>query len=112
MELPERDALWETLTYETSGDMDIESLMWDLREFKIDLNRYSAKNSHRKDLEFLPENYRGQTTKKLLYRSEREMHCHNTNPFILDTGGSSYSRLAGDEYLLPYWMARYFKIIR
>lgn len=111
MELPERDALWETLTYGTSGDIDIESLMWDLREFNIDLNRYSAKNSHRKDLEFLPENYRGQTTKKLLYRSEREMHRHNTNPFALDTGGSSYSRLAGDEYL-PYWIARYFKIIR
>ena len=39
------------------------------------------------------------------------MHHNNTNPFALDQGGSKRSRLAGDEYLLPYWMARYFKVI-
>ncbi len=111
MELPERDALWNTLTYAVTGDIDLESTLWDLRNFPIDLDRYSAKNSHRKDLELLPENFRGQTTKKLLYRGEREMHRHNTNPFRLDSGGSQRSRLAGDEYLLPYWMARYLKII-
>lgn len=112
MERPERDALWEMLTYGTSGDIDVESVIWDLRGFNIDLVRYSARNSHRKDIEKLPENYRNQTTKKLLYHSEREMHRHNTNPFTLDTGGGQGSRLAGDEYLLPYWMARYLKVIK
>ncbi len=111
MERPEKDGLWEILTYGTSGDIDLESIVFFLREFNIDLDRYSTKNSHRKDLEFIPENYRGQTTKKLLYPGEREMHRHNTNPFTLDQGGSQRSRLAGDEYLLPYWMARYLKVI-
>jgi hypothetical protein len=111
MEIPERDALWEMLTYGVSGDMNLESVLWDLREFNIDLVRYSTKNSHRKDIELLPDNFRGQTTKELLYRGEREMHRHNANPFDLDSGGSAYSRLAGDEYLLPYWMARYLKVI-
>ena len=111
IERPEKDGLWEMLTYAVSGDIDIESTMFFLREFNFDLDRYSAKNSHRKDLEFLPENYRGQTTPELLYPGEREMHRHNTNPFALDTGGRRYSRLAGDEYLLPYWMARYFEVI-
>ena len=111
MERPEKDGLWEILTYAVTGNMDKESLMYFLREFNIDMDRYSTKNSHRKDLEFLPENFRGQTTKKLLYPSEREMVRHNSNPFTLDQGGSGMSRLAGDEYLLPYWMARYYKII-
>jgi hypothetical protein len=39
------------------------------------------------------------------------MHRHNANPFDLDGGGGQHSRLAGDEYLLPYWMARYLKVI-
>ena len=111
MERPEKDGLWEMLTYAVSGDIDKESLLFFLKEFNVDLDRYSTKNSHRKDLEFLPENYRGQATKKLLYPGEREMVRHNSNPFTLDQGGSRRTRLAGDEYLLPYWMAKYYKII-
>ena len=111
IEIPERDALWNLCTYGTSGDIDLEGTLWDLREFNIDLDRYTTRNSHRKDLEFLPDNFRNQTTEKLLYHGEREMHRHNTNPFALDQGGGQRSRLAGDEYLLPYWMARYFKVI-
>lgn len=112
IEIPERDALWNMCAYGTSGDIDLESTIWHLREFNIDLDRYSAKNSHRKDLELLPENFRNQTTTEVLYPGEREMHRHNTNPFALDTGGSQRSRLAGDEYLLPYWMARYLGVIK
>lgn len=111
IEIPERDALWNMCAYGTSGDIDLESTLWDLREFNIDLDRYSTKNSHRKDIELLPENFRNQTTKELLYPGEREMHRHNTNPFALDMGGAQRSRLAGDEYLLPYWMARYLGVI-
>lgn len=111
LERPEKDGLWELCTYGVSGDIDMASTLFFLREFNMDLDRYSTKNSHRKDLEFLPQNFRGQTTTNLLYPGEREMHRHNTNPFVLDQGGSQMSRLAGDEYLLPYWMARYYKLI-
>lgn len=111
IEIPERDALWNMLTFATSGDIDLESTLWDLREFNVDLDRYSTKNSHREDLTFIPDNFRYQPTEKLIYPGEREMHRHNTNPFRLDAGGGQHSRLAGDEYLLPYWMARYFKVI-
>lgn len=111
MELPEKDALWEMCTYGTSGDIDLDNTLYFLREFNIDLDRYSTKNSQRKDIELLPENFRNQTTKKLLYPAEREMIRHNANPFSLDQGGSQMSRLAGDEYLLPYWMARYLGVL-
>ncbi|MCE1199777.1 MAG: hypothetical protein LWW85_12470 [Marinilabiliales bacterium] len=111
IEKPERDALWNVLTCAVSGDVDTTSTLWHLREYCTDLNRYSVHNSHRKDLDRLPDNFRHQTTRQLLLPGEREMHRHNTNPFALDAGGDGQSRLAGDEYLLPYWMARYLKII-
>ncbi len=111
MERPEKDALWEMCTYGTSGDIDWEGTEYFFKEFNLDLDRYSTKNSHRKDIKLLPKNFRDQKTEKLLYPAEREMHRHNANPFTLDQGGGQRSRLAGDEYFLPYWMARYLGAI-
>ena len=112
IEKPERDALWNVLTYGISGDIDKESTLWFLREYCTDLDRYSVRNSQRKDLVPLPENFRLQYTKDLLTAGERPMIRHNTNPFALDCNDGRSSRLAGDEYLLPYWMARYLKVIQ
>ncbi|MEM1135179.1 MAG: hypothetical protein AAGI07_05020 [Bacteroidota bacterium] len=111
IELPERNAAWHTLTYGTSGQINVKDIMWHLREFKLDLMSYQVRNSHRKDVSFLPENFRGQTTQQLLTPGERRTHRHNANPFALDGGGDGTSKLAGDEFLLPYWMARYLNII-
>ena len=111
IEKPERDGLWNLLTYGISGDIDLNSTIWYLREYTPDLDRYSTKNSHRKDLVLIPANFREQITKELLTSGERPMIRHNTNPFALDCNDGRSSRLAGDEYLLPYWMARYLKVI-
>jgi hypothetical protein len=73
--------------------------------------RWKVKNSDRKDIERLPPNFRNQTTKELLPPGELPMHRHNANSFTLDGGDNGMSELAGDEYLLPYWMARYLKVI-
>jgi hypothetical protein len=112
IEKPERDGLWNIITYGISGDIDMESTLWYLREYVTDLDRYSTKNSHRKDLVRIPENFREQTITEMLTSGERPMIRHNTNPFALDCNDGGRSRLAGDEYLLPYWMARYLKVIR
>jgi len=111
IEKPEKDGLWNLLTYGVSGDIDKESTLWFLREYTPDLDRYSVRNSHRKDLVRIPENFREQTISELLPSGERPMIRHNTNPFALDCNDGRTSRLAGDEYLLPYWMARYLKLI-
>lgn len=112
IELPERDALWNLIARGTAGVYDKESTLWYLQEFPLDLVRWTVKNSHRKDLIFLPENLRGQTTKIQIPLGEQPMHRHNTNPFDLDGGDGGMAELAGDEYLLPYWMARYLKVIK
>jgi hypothetical protein len=116
IEKPERNALWNLLTYGTSGDIDLESTIWYLQGFPKDCNRYVVKNSHRKDLEFLPKdiytNFRKQTTTELIPKRERPMNRHNKNEFIIDGGSGAHQQLAGDEFLLPYWMARYLNVIQ
>ncbi len=115
IEKPERNALWNLLTYGTTGEIDLESTIWYLRGFPKDTRRYAVQNSHRKDLDFLPEdletNFRDQTTKELLPKGERPMNRHNTNEFRLDSHRGSDRILTGDEYLLPYWMARYLRVL-
>jgi hypothetical protein len=112
IELPERNALWNLLTYGTAGDINQEDVRWHLQEFGLDQMSYIVKNSHRQDLELLEPNFRGQTTKVLLTPGERRTHRHNANPFELDGGSEGNSVLAGDEYLLPYWMARYLGVLK
>ena len=116
IEKPERNALWNLLTYGTSGDIDLESTIWYLQGFPKDCSRYVVKNSHRKDLEFLPDdvhtNFREQTTTELIPKIERTLNRHNNNEFLIDGGRGAHHRLTGDEFLLPYWMARYLNVIK
>ena len=111
IEKPERNALWNLITHGTAGDLDLESVRWHLREFPMDMVRWRMENSHRKDLEFLEDNFREQSTKELISPAERAAVRHNSNPFRLDGGRNGLRELAGDEYLLPYWLGRYLEVI-
>lgn len=111
IELPERNSVWSLISYGTSGDIDLESVKWHLREFQLDMRRWEVRNSHRNDLEFLETNFRGQSTKELIPPSERMTMRYNANPFVLDGGRGGDRELAGDEFLLPYWMGRYLGVI-
>ncbi len=111
VEQPEKNALWNLITLGTAGAIDKPATLWHLREFPMDLIRYTVKNSHRKDLALLEPNFREQHTAELLPPDERSIHRHNANPFELDGGNEGKSELAGDEFLLPYWMARYLKVV-
>ena len=113
IERPEKDALWNFCYAMTGADtFDLDESAWWLREFPLDLIDWSVNNSHRKDIELLPLNFREQTTKEVLPPDERPMYKHNTNMFEIDrkaNGTREYS--AGDIYLLPYWMGRYLGVI-
>lgn len=111
MERPEKNAVWNLITKALTGDFDEEATIWWLKTFPMDMVSWKIKNSHRKDLTYLPWNFRGQTTETLIPLDEQPLHRHNANAFDLDGGNGGRSELAGDEYLLPYWMARYLKVI-
>ena len=112
-ERPEKDGLWN-LCYAMTGAkaFDLPETVWYLQEFPLDMIEWPVMNSHRKDIEFVSENFRGQTTKEVLPPDERPELKHNRNLFKLDRTGRAVSELsAGDSFLLPYWMGRYLGAI-
>lgn len=115
IERPEGEGLWNLISYHLCGKIDLDKTIKYLREYPIDCTRYEVRNSHRKDIELIPydvnTNFREQTTKELLPKNERPVNRHNSNEFRLDNRSHGDSQLAGDEYLLPYWMARYLKVV-
>jgi hypothetical protein len=110
-ERPEKEGLWNLMTAVTGEkNIDLPEAIWYLQEHPLDLITWDVKNSHRKDIKHLPANFRRQSTEKVLPPDERPIQRHNANMFTLDrgrnSGTSEYS--AGDIWLLPYWLGRYF----
>lgn len=113
IERPERNALWN-FTYAMTGakDFDLDQSIGFLKNYPLDLRNWTVRNSQRKDIELIPANFRGQTTKELLPLAEIPLYRHNGQIFTLDSEGDGKSLIsAGDVWLLPYWMGRYLGVI-
>jgi hypothetical protein len=113
IERPEQDPAWN-FTYAMTGakefDLD-ESIHW-LKKHPIDHASWRIENSHRRDLEKLSPNFRGQFTKNVISPAEGVVNKHNGNRFALDRrGNGSHADTPGDVWLLPYWMGRYLDVI-
>jgi hypothetical protein len=112
-ERPEKDALWNFFAAMVGEkDPDLLQSRQFLEEYPLDLINWSIQNSHRKDLNFLDDNFLDQTTDVVLSPKERPIHRHNRTMFVLDeeeSGDEEYS--AGDIWLLPYWLGRYLKVL-
>jgi hypothetical protein len=113
IERPEKNPLWAFITASVGAEeFDLEEAIWSLQRMPVDFIDWSVSNSHRKDLEFLPENFRRQTTRDVLPPDERPVSKFNGNAFQLDSQGNGLREYSGDIYLLPYWMGRYLNVIR
>jgi hypothetical protein len=113
IERPEKNALWNFI-YATTGarEFDLDESVEFLKGYPLDLRNWAVKNSHRKDIKLLGQNFRGQTTQELLPLSEVPLYRHNGEIFTLDSHGDGKTLIsAGDVWLLPYWMGRYLGII-
>ncbi|MBD2755431.1 ligand-binding sensor domain-containing protein [Spirosoma validum] len=114
VERPEKEGAWNIFTALTgTKTFDLNEAIWYLQEYPLDLIDWQIMNSHRKDIEFVPENFRKQTTKEVLPPNERPIQRHNGNMFTLDRarGNGTSEHSAGDIWLLPYWMGRYLGVI-
>ena len=113
LEKDERCPLWNIIYASTGAPAyDIEGAIWTLQSFPMDLINWTVTNSKRGDIARLPDNFRNQQTDRLLPPDERAIMRWNGNPFVLDGGAGGTSELAGDEFLLPYWMGRYLRVIQ
>lgn len=108
----ERNPIWSFILAMTGeAQFDLVGALWTLQGYPLDMVSWDIRNSHRLDLTRLPPNFRRQETASLLPPGERPLMRWNGNPFRLDGGDGGRIELAGDEFLLPYWMGRYLKII-
>jgi hypothetical protein len=113
IERPEKNPLWDFIYAATGAEQfDLEESIWSLKEFPLDIISWTVRNSHRKDLELLPSNFRHQNAKTVLPPDERPMGKYNGNAFRLDGGNDGREEFSGDIFLLPYWLGRYLGIIR
>lgn len=113
-ERPEKEGLWNIFTALTgTQNFDLNAAAWYLREHPLDLIDWEITNSHRKDIEKIPVNFRSQTIKEVLPPDERPIQRHNANMFNLDRtkGNGTSEHSAGDIWLLPYWLGRYLGVI-
>ena len=114
VERPERAALWNLIYAMSTGakEFDLDESVWYFQTYPLDLRSWGMKNSHRKDIVRLPDNFRGQTMPELLPLGEMPLFRHNGEIFQLDSQGDGSSMIsAGDVWLLPYWMGRYMGVI-
>jgi hypothetical protein len=113
IERPEKEAAWNIVTAMTGvKDFDLEESIGYLQRYPLDLINWRVMNSQRKDIEFIAPNFRHQTIKEVLPPDESPIHRHNSNLFTLDGGNNGRAEnSAGDIWLLPYWMGRYFGVI-
>jgi hypothetical protein len=108
----ERNPLWSFVLAATGTPQhDLAGAVWTLQNFPLDLVDWTIRNSGRRDLTPKPANFRRQETEELLPPDERPIMRWNGNPFVLDGGNGGLRELAGDEFLLPYWMGRYLRVI-
>jgi hypothetical protein len=113
IERPEKNPLWNFLYAATGAEQfGLEESIWSLKEFPLDTISWTVRNSHRRDVELLPPNFRHQSTKTVLPPDERPMSKYNGNAFRLDGGDDGREEFSGDIFLLPYWLGRYLGIIR
>ncbi len=112
IEKDERCPLWSFIAAGCGAkEYDPAGAAWTLRRFPLDLINWTVNNSHRLDITKLAPNFRGKELEEILPPSERMIMRWNGHPFVLNGGDGGQSELAGDEFLLPYWMGRYLGII-
>jgi hypothetical protein len=108
-----RNPLWTTIySGRTGKPADLDGIAFWLRQFPMDSRDWKARNSHREDVTIEKRPFVPPEASPVLPPDERHVHKWNSNEMTLDGGGSGGSAESGSEYLLPYWMARYFRIIQ
>jgi hypothetical protein len=84
-----------------------------LQRWPLDLRNFAVRNSRRADLVVDPRNSRHGNRTLLLPVpiDERVPQKWNHDPYQADEGGDGRNEECGAEWLMPYWMAVYHKLI-
>jgi hypothetical protein len=115
IERPERNPLWNVIyaAGTSAKSFDRAEAVRTLREIPMDTIAWSVRNSHRSDVPIDPlsDRFRRAQALVVLPYDELPMSKWNGNPYVLDGGNGGRTEDDGAYFLLPYWMARYHKLI-
>ncbi len=97
-----------------TDEYDLNEAITTLQKVPFDLVIWGVDNSHRLDLDIdpYPDRAGNLQNKFVLPYDEREVMRWSENPYRLIQPGEGKSESAGTFWLLPYWMGRYYGIIR
>ncbi len=98
----------------TGRDEDLVEGVQSLREIPLDLIHYTMENSKRRDIVYDTEQEEWMEAPQVKYPlpyDERNLHRPDAGVFELDSGNRKAAQ-EGTLYLLPYWIARYYGILR
>lgn len=98
----------------TGNDIDLLEGVQSLREYPLDLVFYAVENSKRKDLLYDTEQEAWHESPQILHAlpfDERNIRRPDCSCFELDAPDRHYAE-EGTFFLLPYWIARYYDILR
>ena len=84
-----------------------------LQRWPLDLRQFEVRNSHRDDVIVNPLSSRHghETLLEPVPIDERVPSKWNHDPYVADGGGDGSHEESGAEWLMPYWMAVYHKLI-
>lgn len=107
-----RNPVWNFIFGGVTGEaIDLEGSIFILRRFPLDNRNWRMQNSHRLDIRIDARPGVEPEAAAVLPPDERRIQKWNGNEMGLDGGGDGNSPESGAEYLLPYWMGRYFGFI-
>ncbi len=86
----------------------------EMQQIPMDLRNWRMENSHRWDIRKSSINDRFFKPQAILPipTPERAVSKWNSNTYVMDGGGDGLGEDDGAYFLLPYWMARYYRILK
>ncbi|HOW71543.1 MAG TPA: hypothetical protein PKY77_13145 [Phycisphaerae bacterium] len=107
-----RNPVWNFIYGGITGEpIDLDGSVWILREYPLDSRNWRTVNSHRGDIKIERRPDVEPEAVPQLPPDERRIQKWNGNELNVDGGGDGQSGESGAEYLLPYWMGRYYGYI-
>jgi hypothetical protein len=111
----EANPLWTFiyLTGQPDARVDLPAAVRTLYRMPMDTIDWTVNNLHRQDIKWAAsrDRFGHWEALTLLPPDERPFIKWNSNPFVVDGGGSGHGEDDGAAFLLPYWMGRYHKFI-
>ena len=114
MEKADRIPIWNIIaSVSLKKDCGMTVALEELQQIPMDMIDWRMENSHRWDLQAdqLVDRFGKPQATRPIPTPERAVTKWNSNTYLFNSGSGGYREEDGSYFLLPYWMARYHKLI-